>query len=95
MPALSIREAVEKLIRTVERMGAGDLLDVHNEIFPKQPRSTLHAFRGLKVSSDEVQHTSCFGFSLVGLGLRSRVRRVGPSDDRLETCSAVAIAEQS
>ncbi len=42
MPVLSISEAVEKLIRAVEGMGADDLLDVHNEIFPKQPKSTLN-----------------------------------------------------
>ena len=39
MPVLSISEAVEKLIRAVEGMGADHLLDVHNEVFPMQPKS--------------------------------------------------------
>ena len=42
MPVVSISEAVEKLIRAVEGIGADDLLDVHNEIFPKQPQSKLN-----------------------------------------------------
>ncbi len=41
MPAVSPREAIEKLIQVVERMDADDLLDFHNEVFPQERKSEL------------------------------------------------------
>jgi hypothetical protein len=41
MPDLSPREAVEKLIEAVGRMNPDDLLDFHNELFPRERRSEL------------------------------------------------------
>ena len=41
MPTLSPREAIEQLTRAVERMDADDLLDFHNEVFPRERKSEL------------------------------------------------------
>jgi len=41
MPAVTTREATERLTRAVEGMGADDLLDFHNEVFPRERQSEL------------------------------------------------------
>jgi hypothetical protein len=41
MPDLPTREAVERITRAVEAMGPDDLLDFHNELFPRERKSKL------------------------------------------------------
>ena len=41
MPAQKRRDAIETLTRAVQDMGPDDLLDFHNELFPKEPKSEL------------------------------------------------------
>ncbi len=41
MPALSRREATERLVQSVESMDVDDLLDFHNELFPQDRKSEL------------------------------------------------------
>jgi hypothetical protein len=41
MAAVERRDAIEALTRAVQGMGPDDLLDFHNELFPKEPESAL------------------------------------------------------
>jgi hypothetical protein len=41
MPKLSARKAVERLTEAVGRMNPDDLLDFHNEVFPRERKSDL------------------------------------------------------
>jgi hypothetical protein len=39
MPSVPRKEAVNRLIEAVSRMSPDDLIDFHNEVFPKEPMS--------------------------------------------------------
>lgn len=41
MPAVSIREAIEKLSGEVKTMRLGDLLEFYNELYPYSPKSEV------------------------------------------------------